>query len=96
MILMEVPFVYECPITINGTTYLPDFIAYDEKNQRIIIIEYFGMFNNPDYAQAAFKKIMDYYQAGFTPGVNFLMFFDDTFGNIDAAVIRQQLKAVFR
>lgn len=92
LLSLGLTFIYECPLRINNKLKLPDFIVYDPRTGQEIIIEYYGKMMDPSYSDSNLFKMHEYYLAGYTPGVNFIMFFDDCNGNIDAASIRRSLQ----
>lgn len=47
---------YEHDVRWNGTNYKPDFSVYDQNKTRRVVIEYFGMTNEPEYDEQADQK----------------------------------------
>ena len=56
-----IPYKYECPLTINGQTFYPDFTILNMNTREEIYFEHFGMMDDMDYLDKALKKI-DFYE----------------------------------
>ncbi len=67
-----IPYKYECPIELMGTTIYPDFTIFHPSTGEIWLWEHFGMMDKPAYARNAAIKIQNYLQDGYIPGMNFI------------------------
>ena len=67
--MMDIPYKYEYPISLSpyGIIY-PDFVVLNVKERKEVIIEHFGMMDNPEYAAGAVQKIDMYIKNGYIPG----------------------------
>ncbi len=75
---------YEELTKVGNYTFAPDFkIAVPHQN-KIKILEHFGMMDDPKYRKRALWKIDVYLDAGFKPYEDILFTFDDFDGGIDA------------
>lgn len=90
-----IPYVYEEMRKINGQWFAPDFILVSPLDHREIIWEHFGLLNDPEYRKQFEWKIEQYIAAGYIPGVNLIMTFDDKDGNIDSLMIERTLDLWF-
>ena len=55
--MMDIPYRYECPITLYGIGKIyPDFTILKVESRKEVILEHFGMMDNPDYSDKAIKK----------------------------------------
>lgn len=91
----SIPQEYEKEHRINGVLLRPDFTLWSAKDHREIIWEHFGLMNDSVYREQAVWKIGQYMKAGFYPGDNLIMTFDDADGNIDSLTIERILDVWF-
>lgn len=91
---LGIPFVYECPLVVNGKHFLPDFICLNLRTGEEFLIEHMGRMDQSSYANRQFEKLCDYMEEGFVPNQNLILTFDNMEGNIDAHQIRKVLKAL--
>lgn len=72
-----IPYRYEYPITTaSGIVLHPDFYCLNVRSREEIILEHFGMMDDPDYAENAMKKIDLYHSEGFIQGKNLIATFE--------------------
>ncbi len=77
LIRRGIPFVYEKKTFLpDGTIVHPDFTMPDAFGEREIILEFFGMMGDPDYADNTIRKINMYQRNGFLLGDNFFALFE--------------------
>ena len=75
--MMDIPYRYECPITLHGIGKIyPDFTILSLENKKEVILEHFGMMDNPDYSDKAIKKINVFEKNGYKMGDNLLCTFE--------------------
>jgi hypothetical protein len=72
-----VPYRYENGLPLGEATYYPDFTVKSQRNQTIVIWEHFGKIDDPDYVHKTSRKLEEYFNYGYVPGVNLLMTFED-------------------
>ena len=90
------PFRYECRFdTPEGHTY-PDFMIMDPKTCRIYIWEHFGLMDDADYEAKTYQKIHFYRTAGYFPGDNLIMTFEDADHHLDMHAIDNLLREKFK
>lgn len=56
----NIPYKYECPLILGGTTIHPDFTILDVNNRREIYWEHRGMMDHIDYARHSISRIKTY------------------------------------
>ena len=75
--LMEdagVPHVFEPQIYLEGRSWVrPDFAGLNVRKRKEIIIEHFGMMDDPAYAEKNVDKLHDYERNGFVLGDDLLI-----------------------
>lgn len=71
---MNIPYKYEYPLYLPtlGTIY-PDFTILNIYTREPVILEHFGMMDNPEYAEKAVRKLQAYHSAGFFEGKNLII-----------------------
>lgn len=75
--MMDIPYRYECPITLRGIGKIyPDFTILKVESRKEVILEHFGMMDNPDYSDKAIKKINMFEKNGYNMGDNLLCTFE--------------------
>lgn len=80
----NIPYAYEVPIVIDCSVIYPDFRLLSPIDyQTDYILEHFGRLDLEDYQESVGWKISKYMKAGYIPGINFFMTFDDIKGNAD-------------
>lgn len=96
----NLPFVYECPIQLRSGRFntvkniLPDFLVYDRKHNREILIEHMGLMSQYEYRTSQYDKLGLYIENGYVPNVNLLLTFDDKDGKINIPAISSAVDAI--
>lgn len=91
--LMNIPYKYECPVVLKGYgTVYPDFTLLNIKRRQEIILEHFGIMDNPEYANKAIRKINLYTQNGYILGENLLLSFETSETVTDMRTLEKQLR----
>lgn len=90
--MLGIPYRYEYPIRLAGYgTVYPDFLLLNQMTRKEIILEHFGMMDNPDYCDKAVKKINVYAKNGYVLGDNLLITFETTDTPMDMRVVEKIL-----
>ena len=63
----NIPYRYECALTLDGQTKYPDLIIINPYNGKIIIWEHFGMLDQPGYVKNMNDKMKLYINNGYIP-----------------------------
>lgn len=69
---------------IGKYIFAPDFKILVPSQNKVKILEHFGMMHDPEYREKALWKISTYIEDGYRPYEDILFTFDDLDGNIDA------------
>ena len=85
---LDIPYRYEAPLVLEGTTVYPDFSILRPADHKLIYWEHMGMLGDFDYAQKASMKLMQYFQCNIRPYDNLITTYDDN-GTLDMAHIEQ-------
>lgn len=89
-----IPYVYECPIYLGLKRIWPDFVIWDRKHNRELLIEHMGMMDDDIYRGDQTEKLGLYIREGYVPNVNLLLTFDDANGKINVPAISKMIDAV--
>lgn len=89
-----IPYVYECPLYLGNKRIWPDFVIWDRKNNRELLIEHMGMMDDYNYRADQTDKLGLYIQEGYVPNVNLLLTFDDKNGKINVPAISKMIDAI--
>lgn len=92
---LELEYVYELPMMMNGNRKIPDFVVLHPIKKVEIIIEYMGLYNEKEYRESNEKKIAEYFDAGYILGRNLFVFMDDANGSFDSEITNKILKTIF-
>ena len=95
MDIMGIPYRYEEVHKIGGVDIACDFTALCVKNWSEIIIEHFGMMDDPEYVRSFNRKIRLYTENGYIPDLNLLIFFETSDVPLDVRMVARKLELVF-
>lgn len=88
LLMLKIPYRYEQCHIIGGYRVYPDFTVLNADTGQEILIEHFGMMNDPDYARNTAAKIKAYITAGYIPYKNILFFFEGNDMPLDMEMIQ--------
>ena len=73
-------YLYEKPLYLDKKLYavFPDFTILRLRDMKELYWEHFGMMDDPDYLNAAIKKISDYIANGIIPGRDLICTFESS------------------
>ena len=81
---MGVHYRYECPVALRGVgTIFSDFTLLDLTERAEVVLEHFGLMDDPEYMKNAFWKIDVFGKNGFRLGEDFLCTFEAQNHSID-------------
>lgn len=90
---MGIPYRYEYPVYLFGYgTVYPDFTLLNVTSRREYFLEYFGMSDNPEYAEKMVKKMNTYMQNGIFPGKQLLILFETQKQTIQMRVVEKMFE----
>lgn len=72
----KIPFRYESPLSLDGITLYPDFTLRHPVTGSFYYWEHFGLADEEDYLNAAFKKLRLYASHGILPTINLITTFE--------------------
>ena len=91
---LNIPYVFEPTLWIDGIPMHPDILMYDEKRDREIIIEHLGLLDKPGYVQTLVRKLNLYIAAGYELNKTLVLTSDNRDGSTDSAAITEIIKTV--
>ncbi|MCQ2585555.1 MAG: hypothetical protein MJ185_08185 [Treponema sp.] len=94
-----ISYRYEFPLElkvgrVRTATFYPDFTILGP-DRREIILEHFGLMEDPEYCRNALKKISAYIANGFFPGDRFLFTFETSEMPFDSRFLEKMLDKIF-
>ena len=89
---LDIPYKYECPLTIGGRTIYPDFTILDVKRRCTLFLEHFGMMDDPAYSVNFTRKIAIYEDAGIYPGERLIMTFESANAPLDTRRLEKTIR----
>ena len=67
----KVVYWYDTALRLaDGSVIYPDFKMYQPNRRRLVILEHFGMMDNPNYSVKTIQRLEKYSQSGFYLGLN--------------------------
>lgn len=85
-------FVYELPLVSKdyGPNLYPDFSVLSPIDcKSVIIVEYAGKLNTPNYREDFARRVHRYILNGYIPGVNLFFIFGDKNGHVDSLQVNK-------
>lgn len=74
---MNVPYIYEKPIFLNGNKKVyPDFTVLNKRTRKVYYWEHFGLMEKIDYCEKAIKKISNYQKSGIYQGKQLIVSYE--------------------
>lgn len=68
----QIPFRYECALTLGKTTFFPDFTIRHPKTGDTFYWEHFGLMDDAEYAKNACSKLQLYTSHGIVPSIHLI------------------------
>lgn len=93
LFIRDVEYRYEGLIELGDHVIAPDFQILVKSENKVKILEHFGMLGDADYMDRTMWKIRTYLEHGYRPWKDILFTFEDQYGNIDAGVIDKLISA---
>lgn len=91
----NIPFRYENPLQINGTTIFPDFTIQNPKTNKLCYWEHFGLMDDDDYRESAINKINMYCKNDIIPDVNLILTYETQKHPLDSSWVQQLISRNF-
>lgn len=87
-----IPFMYECPLLLDGKEKRPDFTCLNVRTRKTFIWEHFGMMDSTGYANENVVKINQYLLNGYVPGENAIFTFETTGSPLSSATVKKTIE----
>lgn len=68
----NIPFRYECALTLGDSTVYPDFTIRHPQTGQTFYWEHFGLMDNADYCKKTFSKLNLYTSNGIIPSIHLI------------------------
>lgn len=85
----HIPFRYEAPLTLNGSTMYPDFTIKNPKNNSYTYWEHLGLMDKKEYKDHAMEKISTYCDCNIIPDVNLILTYETQQHPLDSSWVQQ-------
>lgn len=85
----HIPFRYEAPLTLNGSTMYPDFTIKNPKNNSYTYWEHLGLMDKKEYKDHAMEKISTYCDHNIIPDVNLILTYETQKHPLDSSWVQQ-------
>lgn len=86
---MQLEFLYEPQLVINGKVYSPDFIIHLPELNCCILIEYMGMTSDQAYMERNAQKMLDYSRANLKSNVDIIYLMGNENSTPDPLLVRR-------
>lgn len=83
----NIPYHYECELTLNDKTLLPDFTILNKRTREIYIWEHFGMMDDAEYRNRAHNKLEIYAVNNYFLGKNLIATYEDSEAPLNTEII---------
>ena len=91
----NIPYKYECPITINGITFHPDFTILRIQDRKDLYLEHCGKIGDEGYSDDLVDRITMYSENGIIVGDRLFLTFETANKPFDARTIDRLICEVF-
>ncbi|MCR5499216.1 MAG: hypothetical protein K6F31_02335 [Acetatifactor sp.] len=93
---MDIPYQYEPLLELQGyLTVYPDFVLLNVKNRKTYYWEHFGLTDDPEYAQKAFRKLEMYEANGLFVGKNLITSMESTDHPLNIKTVKEKISQYF-
>ncbi|MBQ7359914.1 MAG: hypothetical protein IJW63_07465 [Lachnospiraceae bacterium] len=87
--LSKIPFKYEAPLILGGTTLYPDFTICHPLTGKLFYWEHFGLMDDPLYRKKTHSKLNLYISHDILPGVQLITTYEDNSSPLTMHKIRE-------
>lgn len=91
----QIPFRYECALSLNNIVIYPDFTILHPQTGQIFYWEHFGMMDNRTYCQNSISKLQEYAANKIYPGVNLLTTYETKNQPLDSGLVENMIAYYF-
>ena len=93
---MGIPYLYEYPLFLRRYGWIdPDFTLLDIRERSTVILEHFGLMQDPSYVTRSVKKLEDYVSDGYFPGDSLLVTYEGGTHVLDVEYLERLLNYRF-
>lgn len=96
LFFLQIPFRYECALTLDGITLYPDFTIMHPETKKIYYWEHFGLYDQPKYRKSTMRKLDIYAKHGIIPGINLITTFETSEYSLTNLTIAKTIQYYFR
>ena len=89
--IMDVPYIYEPKIIINGINKYPDFLVLNKRTRESFVWEHFGLSDNPNYASQNLVKMALYEKSNLYIGISVIPSFESLDQPLCAELIDEKI-----
>jgi len=95
--LMDIPYLYECPLQLVGYGVVyPDFTLLNKRTRKEYYLEHWGRMDDVNYCESAIRKIESYEKSGIFPGEQLLMTYETSKYPLNITVVEQIIHRYLR
>lgn len=91
----NIPFRYECALTLNEQTFYPDFTILHPRTLQTYYFEHLGMLDDPVYLNKALAKLRIYAENGIYPNINLILSFETQAHPLDSSLLEKTIDHFF-
>ena len=96
LISNQIPFRYECELTVDNSILYPDFTILHPTTKQIYYWEHFGLMDNNNYRENAFNKLKLYGNNDIIPSINLITTYETATHPIDSSQIQDIIENYFK
>ena len=91
--LMNIPYLYECPLYLKGYGIVyPDFTLLNKRTRKEYYLEHFGRMDDAEYSEKVVRKIETYQKNGIYPGEKLLMTYETGKSSMNMKLVEQMVR----
>lgn len=91
--MMGIPYVYECPILLDGYGMVtPDLRVLNVRTRKEFIWEHLGMMDSDEYCEKAIKKIETYQKNNIYPGIDLILTYETQKHPLNTKIVEDLIK----
>ncbi len=92
----QIPYRYECALTLGGVTLYPDFTIKHPKTGQIYYWEHFGKMDDEGYIRKTQRKFQTYTSNGIIPTIQLITTYETKDNPLDMETIEDIIEKYFR
>ena len=92
----QIPYRYECALTLEGVTLYPDFTIRHPKTGQIYYWEHFGKMDDEKYVKKTQRKFQIYTSNGIIPTIQLITTYETKENPLDMRTIEEVIEKYFK